>query len=195
MISGSWFRTAPLAELHAVAHQVVLVGGDGQGIDLTPLGLQQHLQPAAGHGEGVVAELQLTALLADLVHGEVHDPAELVALLIHVTGAGGAEGLDEYTGGLGGCCAGRHHHQRIGCQRQNLLQLGPQAGDELGDTAGQLTLLIHLEPVGLAAGLHLARRHRSFSTCLRVRVQSEISTIFTVWPRRGLETRCLQRGG
>ena len=144
------------AELHAVAHQIVLVGSDGQGIDLAPLGLQQHLQPAAGHGEGVVAELQLTAFVADLVHGEVHDPAELVALLIHVTGAGGAEGLDEYTGGLGGCCAGRHHHQRIGCQRQNLLQLGPQASDELGDTAGQLALLIHLEPVGLAAGLHLA---------------------------------------
>ena len=144
------------AELHAVAHQIVLVGGDGQGIDLAPLGLQQHLQPAAGHGEGVVAELQLTAFVADLVHGEVHDPAELVALLIHMTGAGGAEGLDEHTCGFGGRCTGGHHHQRIGCQRQHLFQLGPQVGDELGDTAGQLTLFVHLEPVGLAAGLHLA---------------------------------------
>ena len=48
---------------------------------------------------------------------------------------------------------------------------------------------------------------RSFSTCLRVRVQSEISTIFTVWPRRGsnslfskslltfLQVRSMRRSG
>ena len=47
-----------------------------------------------------MAEFQLAGFLADLVHGEVHDPAELVALLVHVARAGGAQHLAEYTGGL-----------------------------------------------------------------------------------------------
>ena len=143
-------------QLHAVAHQVILVGGDGQGVDLAPLGLQQHLQAAAGHGEGIVAELQLTGLVADLVHGEVHDPAELIALLVHVTLAGRAEGLDQHAHGLGGGGPGGHQHQGVGLQVQGLGQLLLDTGDELGDAAGQLAVFVHLEPVGLGAGLHLA---------------------------------------
>ena len=60
--------------------QKVLVGGDAQRVDLALDGLLDGVQPAGGHGEGVVAELQLPGFLPDLVHGEVHNPAELVPL-------------------------------------------------------------------------------------------------------------------
>ena len=143
-------------KLHAVAHQIVLVGVNVQGIHLATLGLQQHLHAAVGHGERVVAELQLAGLVADLVHGEVHDPAELVALLVHVTLAGGAEGLNHHARGLGGVLTGSHHHQRVGLEIQHLTELVLLAGDKLGDAAGQLAVLVHLEPVALGAGLHLA---------------------------------------
>ena len=103
-----------------------------------------------------MAELQLAAFLADLVHGEVHDPAELVPLLVHVALAGGAEGLDHHAHGLGGALPGGYHHQRVRLQVQDLGQLLPDGGHELADAPGQLAVFIHLEPVALAAGLHLA---------------------------------------
>ena len=34
-----------------------------------------------------MAEFQLAGFLSDLVHGEVHDPAELILFLIHMFGA------------------------------------------------------------------------------------------------------------
>ena len=143
-------------QLHAVAHQVILVGGDGQGVDFAPLRLQQYLQAAAGHGERIVAELQLAGLVADLVHGEVHDPAELVALLVHVALTGRAEGLDEHTGGFGGGGTCGPQPQSVGLQIQGLGQLLLKACDELGNAAGQLAVFVRLEPVGFGAGLHLA---------------------------------------
>ena len=103
-----------------------------------------------------MAELQLAALVADFVHGEVHDPAELVALLVHVPLAGGAEGLDHHAHGLGGALAGCHHHQSVGLQRQHLGKLVLHRRHELADAAGDLAVFVHLEPVALAAGLHLA---------------------------------------
>ena len=144
------------AELHAVADEVVLVGGDGQRVELAALGGQHRLHAALGHREWVVAELQLAALLADLVHREIDDPAELVALLVHVTLAGGAEGLDGDAHGLGRELARAHDDQRIGLEPQLLGQLGLDGGDELADAAGELAVLIDLEPIALRAALHLA---------------------------------------
>ena len=144
------------AKLHAVAHQVVLIGGDAQRIDLAALGLQQHLHAAAGHGERIVAELQLAGLVTDLVHGEVHDPAKFIALLIHMALAGGAKGLDHHAHALGGALAGSHDHQRVGRQRQHLAKLVLQGRHKLADAAGDLAVLVHLEPVALAAALHFA---------------------------------------
>ena len=102
-----------------------------------------------------MAELQLAALLADLVHGEVHDPAELVPLLVHVALTGGTEGLDHYAHGLGGGFSGGYHHQSARLQVQGLGKLLPHGCHELADATGQLAALVHLEPVALAAGLHL----------------------------------------
>ena len=140
-------------ELHAVADEVVLVGGDAQRVNLAALGLEQHLEAAGGHGERVVAELQLAALVADLVHREVDDPAELVALLVHVTLAGGAEGLDHHADELGGQLAARDEHERVGLERQELR--GRFLVDKLCNAAGKLALFVHLEPVALRARLHL----------------------------------------
>ena len=107
-------------EFHAVAHQVILIGHDGEGVHLSPVGLFQDLQFTDGHGEGVVAELQLTGLLADLIHGEVGDPAERVPFLIHMLGGEGGEHLDEYAGGLLGrqLFPGGQAHKGIGFQAQ-----------------------------------------------------------------------------
>ena len=141
------------AELHAVAHQIVLVSGDAQGVDLALFGLQQHIQTAGGHGERIVAEFQLAGLVTDLVHGEVHDPAEGVLLLVHVTGNGSAQGLDQHTGGLEGSLplTGGQSHEVVGLQAQSLHDLLLDGVDKLGNAAHQLAVFVHAEPVGLAA--------------------------------------------
>ena len=103
-------------QLHAVAHKVVLVGVDVERIDLAALGFFEDLQTAVRHGERVVAELQLAGLLANLVHREVHDPAELVALLVHMAGHGGAQHLPQNARRLlrSGLFARRHADEAAG---------------------------------------------------------------------------------
>ena len=143
-------------QLHAVADEVILVGVDVQRIHLAALGLEQRLHAAVGHRERVVAELQLAGLVADLVHREVDDPAELIALLVHVPLAGRAERLDHHADGLGRVLARGDDDERVRLQVERLGKLLLHAGDELRDAAGQLALFVDLEPVALGAGLHLA---------------------------------------
>ncbi len=143
--------------LVAVAHQVVLVGIDGQQLFGIALGLFQGLQAALGHGEGVVAEFQLAGFLADLVHGEVHDPAQSVLLLVEVAGHPLAkQGTDDACGLLGGgLLAGGHADEGAGLQGQLFLQSLAAVAQELGDAAGESAILVHLDPAGLVAGLDL----------------------------------------
>ena len=131
-------------ELHAVAYQVVLVGGDGEGIDLAPLCPEQHLQLALGHGEGIVAELQRPGFLTDLIHGEIHDPAEFVALPVHVAGAEIAQLIAQYAGGLlgGEARSGGKAHKAVGLQAQGADDRVLFLLHELGDAAHQLALLV-----------------------------------------------------
>ena len=103
-------------QLHAVADEVILVGSNGERIDFAALGLQKHLEAACRHGERVVAELQLTGLVADLIHREVDDPAELVAFLVHMAGYVRAEDLDHHANKLCSRFARRDEHQRVGLQ-------------------------------------------------------------------------------
>ena len=70
-MSGRWLRMAPERQFHAVAHDVVLIRLDGQRVLRV-----QRLQPALRHAERVVAEIDLSGLLVQLVHREVGDPAE-----------------------------------------------------------------------------------------------------------------------
>ena len=106
-----------------------------------------------------MAEFQLAGLVTDLVHGEVHDPAEGVLFLVHVTGNGSAQGLDQHTGGLEGGLplTGGQGHEVIGLQAQSLDDLFLDGVDKLGNAAHQLTVFVHAEPIGLAAGhgLHI----------------------------------------
>ena len=147
----------PGGQLHAVANQVVLVSGDGQGINLPRGGLLQNLQPAVGHGEGVVAELQLAALLPDLVHGEVHNPAEFVPLLVHVAGAERPQLVAQHPGRLlgGGQLPRRQTYEAPRREAQGLYNLFLYGLDKLGDAAHDLPVLVIAEPVGLLPGLHL----------------------------------------
>ena len=103
-------------QLHAVADEVILVSGDGERIDLTALGFQKHLEATGRHRERVVAELELTRLVADLIHREVDDPAELIALLVHMAGYVRAEDLDHHANELCSRFARRDEHQRVGLQ-------------------------------------------------------------------------------
>jgi len=176
------------AELHAVAHQVVLVGSDAQGVYLPTLCLQQHIQAAGGHGEGIVAELQLAALLAYLVHWEVHYPAELVALLVHMVGAGGAQHLAHDAGGLlsGLLAACGHANQAARLQLQSIDNLLLAVGKELGNASRQLAVFVQLEPVGLEA-------------CLDFHVGTELVYILTsqgaVADHYGLDGAAFGKGG
>ena len=104
-----------------------------------------------------MAELQLAGFLADLVHGEVHNPAEGVLLLVHVTGDGGAQSLYQRAGGLLGSAqlAGGQGHEVVGLQTQGRDHRLLDGLDKLGDAAHNLTVLVQAEPVGLAAGDHL----------------------------------------
>ena len=145
------------AELNAVADEVVLVGGDGQRVYLAALRLQQHIKAAGGHGERVMAKLKLAGLLADLVHREIDDPAELVALLVHMAGNRRAEHLAHDACGLlrFALRACRDADKAAGLEVQLLNDSVLTVGEELRHAACKLAVLIDLEPVGLAACLHL----------------------------------------
>ena len=139
----------------AVDNQIVLVGLDGQQLVHIALGVLQRLQAALGHGEGIVAEFQSAGFLADLVHGEIHDPAQGILLLVKVAGNPLAQQGADDTGGLLGnsLLARRHADEAAGLQ----IQLGGQRvlalRKELGNAAGEISVFVHLYPAGLAAGL------------------------------------------
>ena len=91
-----------------------------------------------------MAELQLTGLVADLIHREVDDPAELVAFLVHVALDVRAKGLDEHARELRRRSARSDHDEGIGREAETLGQLVLAALHELGDAAGQLAVLVHI---------------------------------------------------
>ena len=47
-----------------------------------------------------MTEFQFTGFLADFIHREIDDPAELISLFIHMSGHLGTQHLDHYAGGL-----------------------------------------------------------------------------------------------
>ena len=144
-------------ELHAVADEVILEGIDIERVDLAALCLLEDLQAAVRHGERVVAELQLAGLLADLIHREVDDPAELIALDVHMAGHGGAEHLAQDARGLLGLplLSGGDADEATGLEAEGGDDLIVLVREELGDAAGEIALLVDLEPIGLLPRLHL----------------------------------------
>ena len=144
-------------QLHAVADQIILIGVDRQRVDLAAMRTLKRLQAALRHGERVVAELQLAGLLADLIHREVDDPAELIALGIHMALDLRAEQLAQYACGLDGraVLAGGQRDEAVLRQAELFDDLVLLFGDKLGDAADQLAVFVQTEPVGLAAGEHL----------------------------------------
>ena len=144
-----------------------------------------------------MAEFQLAGLVADLVHGEVHDPAEGVLLLVHMAGDGGAQGLDQHTGGLEGgvplaCGQG---HEVVGLQVQGLDDLFLDGADELGDTAHQLAVFIHAEPVGLAAGHGLHIRQCLVDELPGLVEIADLYGFHQIAPGKGLKAAAAQHGG
>ena len=104
-----------------------------------------------------MAELKLAGLLADLVHREIDDPAEFVALLIHVAGHCRSEHLAHDAGRFLRLAlpARRHADKAAGLEAESLGELSLLVLKEFRNTAGKLTVFVGLEPVGLHAGLHL----------------------------------------
>src|SRR3546814_9807632 len=64
-------------KLHAVAHDVVLIGEDVERVFRF-----QRLQLALRHREGVVAEIDLLRVLVIFIHREIDDPAEAEGVLL-----------------------------------------------------------------------------------------------------------------
>ena len=82
-------------KLNAVTYQVILICQNIQRVLVL-----QSVKSALRHGEWVMAELQLTGLLTDLIHREVYDPAELIAVFLHVSIRRCTQHLSEHTSSL-----------------------------------------------------------------------------------------------
>ena len=149
-------------QLYAVADKIILIRCNGKRINLSALCRKKCIQTSGGHGERIVAELELAALLADFIHREVHDPAEGILLLVHVAGNCCSERLDENTCRLlgSGLLTGSNTDKITGLQAKRLHKLVLQRRCKLGNTADKLTVLIHTEPVRLASRLDLYIRKR-----------------------------------
>ena len=72
MTAGKWFRHIPTRQLDPVADDVVLKRQHVERVH----GFQ-NLDAALGHGEPIVAEFDLAALVAPFEHRVVDDPAKL----------------------------------------------------------------------------------------------------------------------
>ena len=95
-------------QLHAVAHQIVLISQNGKRFHRL-----QRLHTALRHGKRIMAEFHLSGLLPDLVHGEIHDPAELVAGLSEMALRLHAQHSAQHAGSLHRRVpvSGRHAHE------------------------------------------------------------------------------------
>ena len=103
-----------------------------------------------------MTEFQFAGLFTDLIHREIHNPAELVAILLHMFLAGCTQQLSVYT-----CCLLRF--QLLACGKPyKVTVLKAESLDdfflailqELGDTAYELSVLVYTEPESLACGLY-----------------------------------------
>ncbi len=104
-----------------------------------------------------MAEFKLSGLLPDLIHGEIHYPAKLVAFLIHMPGHNSAQHFAHNAGSLDGdvLLARGHADKAAGLEIQPFGELIRSVGKELRNAAGERAVLVHLEPEGLAGGLYL----------------------------------------
>ncbi len=107
-----------------------------------------------------MAELQLPGFLPNLIHGEVHNPAEFIAFLVHVALTGRTQHFPHHTGGFLGLSqlSGGQEYQRARLELQGLCKFFPHSRvsiNKLGNAACNGSLLVHFEPVGLLTGLHL----------------------------------------
>ena len=103
-----------------------------------------------------MTELQFSGLLADLIHREIYDPAEFVAILFHVLLARSAKQSAEYACGLLRC-------QLLACgQTDKVTRLQSEGSNdcllallqELGNTSHKFAVLVQFEPVCLVGRLH-----------------------------------------
>ena len=104
-----------------------------------------------------MTEFQFPGFLSDLVHREVHDPAELIAILLHMLLAGSAQQLSQNACRLLSL-------QLLSCrQADKITVLQSQSGNdsllavlqELGNTADKFAVLIQPEPERLMCCLYL----------------------------------------
>ena len=106
----------------------------------------KRLQTALRHRERIMTELQLAGLLADLIHREIDDPAELIALGIHMALDLRAEQLAQYACGLDGraVLAGGQRDEAVLRQAELFDDLVLLFGDKLGDAADQLAVFVRI---------------------------------------------------
>ena len=104
-----------------------------------------------------MAEFQLSGLLADLVHWEIHDPAELISLCVHMARHKSAGHLKhDACGFLRFALFPRgDEDQCVVLQRKSFPQLRFLPGEEFGDAPGHSAVLVHAQPIGFASGLDL----------------------------------------
>ena len=103
-----------------------------------------------------MAELQLAGLLADFVHREVYDPAELIAVGLHMAFSQSADVAAEnaccFLSGLFLACT--YADKIAGFQAQCFFDCLSMFLKELGDAAGQSAVFVYFEPVSFVSGLN-----------------------------------------
>ena len=104
-----------------------------------------------------MAELQLSALLANLVHWEIHNPAKFVSFLVHVVRAQGTQLIAQYASGFlcGTLFPCGETNKAIRLQAEGFHDSVFIIGQEFTDSSGEFTLFIEAEPVGFFSRLDL----------------------------------------
>ena len=144
-------------KFYAVADKVILLRGYGERVYFARNGLPQRFRAAAGHGERIVTEFKLAGLFAYFIHREIDHPAKFIAFLVHMTGYQRTEHFAHDSGGFlrGRLFARSYADKRSRSEAERFNYSIVVRSHELGDASGEAAVRLHLEPIGLEAGLHL----------------------------------------
>ena len=104
-----------------------------------------------------MTKFQLSGLFPDLIHREIHDPAERILFLVYMAGNGSPEQLNDNTRHLLRQLffSGRKNHQCVGGKFQLPLHKLCLFLQKLGDSSDDFSLFVDTEPGGFGSCLHL----------------------------------------
>lgn len=134
-------------KLDPVANDIVLIGENVERVFF------KRAHAALRHGEGVVAEFERAALFADLIHGEIDDPAETEHVFFEQIKPR-AEHRSQNARALLGkrkFVFGDERNERIVLQAERIAERAELFGKEFGNPAHGRAVFVEAEPISRAA--------------------------------------------